>query len=151
MAEYTVTRSATIQAPADRLHSLVDDLRAWQQWSPWEGVDPDLSRTYTGPERGVGARYEWSGNRKAGAGSMEIEESTPERVAIDLSFTAPFKARNPTSFTFVEHEGATTVTWSMRGEHRGFTGLIARAMRIETMVGKDFERGLASLRTVAEG
>ena len=39
-----------------------------------------LQRDYTGPDRGVGAHYAWSGNRKAGTGNMEIVESTVPRV-----------------------------------------------------------------------
>ena len=51
--------------PGRRLHQ-------WTRWSPWEDVDPDLHRAYSGAEEGVGAVYAWSGNRKAGAGRMEI-------------------------------------------------------------------------------
>jgi hypothetical protein len=74
MAGYTVERSITVNAPSPRVHGLVDDFHNWVLWSPWEDVDPDLRRTYKGPGSGVGARYEWSGNRKAGAGSMDITD-----------------------------------------------------------------------------
>src|SRR4051794_33134823 len=72
VSDFELSRSTSIQAPVGTLHALVDDFHEWVAWSPWEGVDPDLQRTYTGPERGVGAAYAWTGNRKAGQGSMEI-------------------------------------------------------------------------------
>ena len=97
MADFEVVRSTTIGAPPERVHGLIDDLRAWRAWSPWEDVDPALRREYSGPESGVGARYAWEGNRKAGKGSMEILESTPERVQLGLTFEKPWKATNRSS------------------------------------------------------
>lgn len=105
MAAFSMSRSTTINAPTDRVHGLVDDFRQWQEWSPWEGLDPALERRYSGPAAGVGSRYHWSGNRKAGEGEMEIVESTPSRVAVDLQFLKPFKARNLTSFDLEQAGG----------------------------------------------
>ena len=78
---------------------------AGPSWSPWEDLDPALERTYTGPDHGVGARYAWSGNRKAGRGSMEITDSSPEAVGITLEFLKPFKSTSQTRFVF-EPSGA---------------------------------------------
>ena len=77
MAEFSLSRSIRVQADAARVHGLVDDFREWQRWSPWEGLDPDLNRDYSGPDRGVGSTYHWSGNKKAGEGEMRITGSTP--------------------------------------------------------------------------
>ena len=65
---YTVTRTTTIEAPAERVHALVNDFHEWPKWSPWEDLDPQLRRTYSGPDAGVGATYAWEGNKKAGQG-----------------------------------------------------------------------------------
>ena len=73
---FTVERSATVDAPAESIYPHIADFHRWTSWSPWEGVDPDLRRSYTGPESGIGAKYAWSGNRKAGRGSMEIVRAT---------------------------------------------------------------------------
>jgi len=69
---YTVERSTTIDAPPERIYQHVANFHSWRDWSPWEGVDPDLRRTYSGPDIGSGATYAWAGNRKAGEGRMEI-------------------------------------------------------------------------------
>jgi len=149
MSTYSVTRSTVIPAPAKDVFPLVNDFREWPKWSPWEALDPDMQRTYSGAESGTGAKYAWSGNRKAGAGNMEITESRePEVIRIRLEFTKPFPGVNPTTFTFEPEGGGTRVTWSMAGEHKGIGKLFGLFMNLDKMVGRDYEKGLASLASV---
>jgi hypothetical protein len=149
MSTYSVTRSTVIPAPAKDVFPLVNSFREWPKWSPWETVDPDMQRTYSGAESGVGAKYAWSGNRKAGAGNMEIVESQePDVIRLRLEFTKPFAAVNPTTFTFVPEGGGTRVTWTMTGEHKGIGKVFALFMNMDKMVGGDFEKGLSSLASV---
>jgi Polyketide cyclase / dehydrase and lipid transport len=151
MADFEVVRSTTIAAPADRVHGLIDDFHAWRAWSPWEDVDPELRRDYSGAESGVGAHYAWEGNRKAGKGSMEIVGSTPERVDVRLSFERPWKATNAVAFELArEGDGATAVTWRMRGSNKGFAALFAKVYSMDRLLGKDFEKGLARMKGAAE-
>jgi ribosome-associated toxin RatA of RatAB toxin-antitoxin module len=146
MSTYEVRRSAVIPAPAEDVFPLVNSFHEWTAWSPWETVDPGMSRRYFGSESGVGAGYEWSGNRKAGSGTMEIVESVPSReIKVRLQFTKPFKALNPTSFTFTPAPGGTEVSWVMTGENKGAAKLFALFMNMDKLVGSDFERGLKSL------
>ncbi|GAB7004612.1 SRPBCC family protein [Nocardioides sp. AN3] len=149
---FAITRSLVIDAPQERLHELIDDFHQWRAWSPWEDLDPDLQRTYEGPESGVGARYLWKGNRRAGSGSMEITGVAPDRVDVRLVFTAPWQADNKVSLVFTPaQERGTDVTWTMTGEHvGGVRGLVMRLMPLDKMVGRDFEKGLARLKAVAE-
>src|SRR4051794_26683622 len=108
MSTYEVSRSAVIPAPAQDIFPLVNSFREWTKWSPWEAVDPAMERSFSGSESGVGAKYAWSGNRKAGAGTMEILESDePGGIKIRLEFTKPFKAVNPTSFSFAPSASGT--------------------------------------------
>lgn len=146
MSTFSVTRNALINATAAELFALVNNFHSWTQWSPWETVDPDMERTYSGQESGVGAKYAWKGNSKAGSGTMEIVETTvPERINIRLEFTKPFKAVNPTTFTFVPEGTGTRVTWAMTGESKGIAKVFALFMNMDKMVGTDFEKGLAQL------
>jgi hypothetical protein len=150
MSTYTVTRSALIPAPAKDVFPLVNSFREWTKWSPWESVDPTMGRTYSGPEAGVGAKYAWSGNRKAGSGNMEIVGAQePDSINIRLEFTKPFAAVNPTTFTFIPEGNGTRVTWTMNGEHKGIGKVFALFMNMDKMVGGDFEKGLASLSSAA--
>lgn len=150
MGTFVVERDTTVQAPPAVVHALVDDFHEWRAWSPWEDVDPDLQRTYTGPERGVGAHYAWRGNRKAGEGSMEITGSTPERVDVDLEFLKPFAARSRVTLLLRPAADGTHVTWRMTGEQKGLMGLVGKVVPMDRLVGKDFEKGLARLKAAAE-
>jgi hypothetical protein len=149
---FTITRSLRIQATPARLHELVDDFHEWRAWSPWEDLDPALERTYSGPQSGIGAHYAWSGNKKAGSGSMEITGLAPDRVDIRLVFTSPWQADNQVALILTPAEGAgTDVTWTMAGEHAGgVRGLVMRLMPMDKLVGRDFEKGLARLKALAE-
>lgn len=149
MAEFSLSRSIRVQADAARVHDLVDDFREWQKWSPWEGLDPDLNRDYTGPDRGVGSTYHWSGNKKAGEGEMRITESTPTSVVVDLQFLKPFKASNVTTFALTPVGDATDVTWTMTGTRSAIMGLMGKLV-FDKAIGADFEKGLASLKREAE-
>ena len=150
MAEFTYVRETHIAADPARVHALINDFRNWQQWSPWEGLDPDLHREYSGPEQGVGAHYAWRGNRRAGEGSMEIVSSNPQQIGIRLAFLKPWKAQNDVTFAIVPDNGGSDVAWTMTGENNGMAALFAKIFNMEKMLGKDFEKGLAQLKTTAE-
>jgi hypothetical protein len=146
----------SVAAEPARLHALVNDFHEWPRWSPWEDIDPGMQRTFSGAEAGVGARYAWAGNRKAGEGSMEIRGSTPGRIDIELAFVKPFKSTSHVDLTFTPTdagEGAssgTDVAWRMTGEHKGLAKLVFRFMSMDKLVGPDFEKGLAQLKALAE-
>ena len=150
-APILVERSAVVRADAASVHALIDDFHQWVKWSPYEGVDPDLKRTYTGPDAGVGASYAWSGNRKAGAGTMTITESIPQRrIVLDLAFTKPFENRNVTTFLLEPVADGPRVTWRMSGKQNKLFALIGKVFSMDKLVGPDFEKGLRQLATVAE-
>ncbi len=150
MSTFEVTRSATVQADPASLHALINDFHEWTKWSPWEDVDPDLQRTYSGADSGVGAKYAWSGNRKAGQGSMKITSSTPEQIGVELKFLKPFKASNDVTFTLSPNGNGTEVTWRMSGEQKGVAAIFGKIVSMDKLVGKDFEKGLARLKANAE-
>ena len=148
---FRVERSAVIAAPADASFRLVNDFHLWNRWSPFEKLDPNLNRTFSGAESGVGARYAWSGNSKAGAGSMVITESVPAtRIALDLHFLKPFETTNLTEFTFDPAPGGVKVTWAMSGNNTTAGKVIALVASMDKMVGASFAEGLANLKSVAE-
>jgi hypothetical protein len=150
MGSYEVVRTTTIAADPARVHALLDDLRQWQAWSPWEGLDPALERTYTGPDRGVGAQYAWRGNRKAGQGHMEVTGSAPDRIDVDLVFMKPFDSASKVSFLLAPVAAGTEVTWRMTGEQKGLWAVLGKVVPMDRLIGKDFEKGLAQLKTAAE-
>ncbi|WFG43622.1 SRPBCC family protein [Pseudonocardia alni] len=149
MSSYVVERRTTVDAPADRIHGLVADFHEWPAWSPWEDLDPDLRREYSGAARGVGARYAWSGNRKAGRGTMEIVGDDPDRVEVRVAFEKPFRSTSTSTFRFTTAAGGTEVVWSLAGEQSGLAALLGRLVPMDRLLGGDLEQGLTRLRTAA--
>jgi len=148
---YTVERSTRIDAPPTQVYEQIADFHNWAQWSPWEDIDPDLHRSYSGAASGAGAVYGWSGNRKAGQGRMKIIDAVkPSRIRIDLIFEKPWKARNDTVFTIAPEGSGARVTWSMTGRKTLMTKLMGIFKSMDDLVGPDFEKGLARLKATAE-
>ena len=147
---FEVKRNTVINAPAPTIQQLIDDFREWPKWSPWEDIDPEMNRDYSGADSGKGAAYAWSGNRKAGSGRMEITGAEPGRVDLDLDFTAPMKTQNRLAFDLTPKGAATEVTWTMTGTQTGIWKLIGKIYPMDKLVGKDFDKGLARLKTAAE-
>ncbi|MFT4187869.1 MAG: SRPBCC family protein [Aeromicrobium sp.] len=142
---FTVERSRVIAASPETIAPLIADLRAWQRWSPWEGIDPDLQREYSGAESGAGAEYHWKGNKKAGEGHMTVTAAEPRRVEIRIDFLTPFKSTNHSVFTLTPEGDGTKVVWSMTGPRPLLMRLFSILINPEKFVGPDFEKGLASL------
>ncbi len=147
---YTITRTTTIEAPPATVRAQLVDFRRWVDWSPWEGLDPDMRRTYTGPATGVGAAYAWEGNKKAGAGTMRVVRDEPGVVAVELAFTRPFPAHNTVEFLLAPAGDGTQVSWVMHGELALLMRLFSVVKSMDSMMGPDFERGLAALKRVSE-
>lgn len=151
-AEFRIVRERVIPAPPAALFEHVNDLRKWEDWSPWAKLDPTMKQTYDGPPAGPGAAYSWAGNAKAGQGKMTILESRPnDHVRIRLEFLKPITATNTAEFEFHPDGAGTRVVWTMTGRN-GFMGkLFDTLMNMDKLVGRDFEKGLTNLQTVTEG
>ena len=149
--DYRLTRSTVIAAPAARVFSHVNDLRQWDDWSPWAKLDPNAKVTFEGPGAGPGATFRWDGNDKVGAGMMTITESKPnERVATRTDFVKPFAGTSNADFVFSQVGDRTNVIWTMAGTHTFIGKAICMVYSMEQMLGPEFEKGLAQLKQVAE-
>ncbi|HZF20216.1 MAG TPA: SRPBCC family protein [Burkholderiales bacterium] len=148
---FRVQRAASIKAPPEKVFALLNDFQRWEAWSPWEKKDPAMKRTFSVVTSGKGAQYAWEGNKEVGQGRMEIAESVPpSKVAIKLDFVKPFEAHNTVEFTLDPKGDATNLTWAMLGDTPYLAKIIHVFIDMDKMVGKDFETGLANLKTLAE-
>ena len=148
---FRIQRAAVMNVPAEKIFPLIADFHQWLDWSPWEGRDPALKRTYSGTERGKGAVYAWDGNKNVGSGRMEILESaTPSTIVIKLDFFKPFEGHNTAEFTMSPQGGATMVNWVMHGPASFMSKVMQVFINLDRMIGKDFEQGLANLKEFAE-
>ena len=147
---FRVQRVVLINAPSDKVFPLINDIKAWTVWSPYEKKDPAMKRTYGAVTAGKGATYAWEGNKDVGQGSMEILESTPQKVVIKLDFLKPFEAHNTAEFLLAPKGGTTDVTWAIYGPSPYMSKVIGTFMNIDDLIGRDFEKGLADLKAAAE-
>lgn len=143
-------RKIVINASPAEVQAVLNDLRSGEKWSPWEKKDPEIKRTYSGAENGVGAIYEWDGDHNVGKGRMEIIESTPEKVVTKLNFIEPFEGENTGEFLLVPQGKATEVTWAMYGPQPYFAKLMSVFINCEKMVTREFDAGLADLKKLLE-
>jgi Polyketide cyclase / dehydrase and lipid transport len=148
---FRVERRARINAPADIVFNQINDLRAWEAWSPWQKKDPAMKQTYSGPDTGVGATQAWEGNSQVGKGQMTIIASeSVSKVDLLLAFEKPFKARNTVELTLKPDSEGTEVIWAMHGPANLMAKVMDLLMNMDRMCGRDFEAGLANLKTICE-
>lgn len=148
---FRVERSIAINAAPEKIFALVNDFRIWRQWSPWENIDPNLKRSYSGAASGVGAVYAWEGNKEIGSGRMEILNTAPStQIIIQLDFIEPFSARNTAEFNFKQIDAVTEVVWTMHGSNSYMHKLMGLFFSMDKMVGSSFETGLMNLKNIAE-
>lgn len=148
---FRVERSATITAPPEKIFAFINDFNQWRVWSPWEKKDPGMQRMFGSTVSGKGATYAWEGNKEVGQGSMEITESVASsKIALKLEFIKPFVASNTVDFTLASSGDTTSVRWCMQGPTPFMMKIFHVFMDMDKMVGRDFEAGLADLKTIAE-
>jgi uncharacterized protein YndB with AHSA1/START domain len=148
---FRVERTATIKADPGKVFSHINDFHNWAAWSPFEKLDPNMQTTFSGAASGKGAVYEWKGNSKAGAGRMEILDSTPpSKIVIKLDFLKPFEGHNTSEFTMSPRGNTTEVSWAVYGPSPFMMKIMHVFMNMDQMMGKDFATGLANLKTVSE-
>ena len=133
-----------IDAPLDRVHTIIRDFKIWPKWSPWLIAEPNATLTYQPDGNG----YSWRGNI-VGAGNVTVtREDGKNAIFYNLQFFKPFKSLNKTSFLLEQHGTQVQVTWTMDGSLPFFLFFLKNM--IVTMTGMDFERGLKMLKDLVE-
>lgn len=147
---FRVERATSIKAPPEKIHPFLNDFRQQVVWSPWEKKDPAMKRAFSGAESGKGSVYEWDGNKDIGKGRIEITESSPSKITMKLDFLDPFEAHNMAEFTLAPKGETTDVTWAIFGPMPYISKVLTMFCDMDSMIGKEFEAGLADLKTLAE-
>ena len=143
-------RRIDIKASPEKIAGVLNDLKKGILWSPFEQIDPNGKRTFSGADSGVGAAYDWDGNNKAGAGRMVILESTPTKIVLSLDFFRPFRASNKVDFIMDPHGDTTTLIWAMYGPNPFMGKVMSIFIDCEKMITGDFDKGLANLKALLE-
>jgi carbon monoxide dehydrogenase subunit G len=148
--DFVVSRSIDVKAKPEKIFPLVNDFHEWAKWSPYEHMDANLKKTFSGSPKGVGAIYQYEGE-KTGMGIMEITQiQEPNQIEANLSFIKPMKAENIAKFHFVDNDGSTKVTWSMSGKYGFMSKVVSIFLDLDKLVGKDFEKGLENIKGIVE-
>jgi hypothetical protein len=146
-----VKRSIIISAPAAFPFAEINDLRKWQEISPYAKDDPAAKYTIAGQAAGVGSTLDWAGNAKVGTGRITITDSRPdELVRFKFEFFKPWYCTNTTDFTFRPAGSETEVTWAMSMKNNFIAKASGLVMNMDKMMGESFEAGLVNLKNLAE-
>jgi len=147
--KYTLSRTVTVNAPAEKIYALVADPRGWKQWSAWNQRDPAMAIEYSGPASGAGAVCAWK-SKSQGDGRMTFTTAVaPRRLGYELFFP-DFNSTSTGEFRLEANGGATQVTWTMDGDMGRNPIYRWMGLFMDKMVGPDFDAGLANLKALAE-
>jgi uncharacterized protein YndB with AHSA1/START domain len=146
---FTVSRNASIDAPADKIYALLADPKRWREWSVWLQRDPAMTVTYEGPDSGVGAKWAWK-SKSEGDGAMTFKEAKAnQELGYELYF-ADFGTTSSGKFLLTPDGTRTRVTWTMNGNMGSNPLFRWMTLMADGMVGKDFDASLSGLKAVAE-
>ena len=144
-------RTTTIAAKPATVYAVLNGFKQFNKWSPWEGLDPNVKQTITGPLVGVGARQAWeSADPNVGSGSQEIIATEPDKsIRLKLVF-AGFDSDNTATYLLTPEGDGTKLVWRYDSHFKGH--IVGRyfGLLLDSMLGPDYEKGLASLKTLVE-
>ena len=149
---YRVERSVSVQATPEKVFAVLSDFRQFEHWSPWEKHDSAMQKEFSGEPGEVGSSYSWSGNKKVGQGQMTVVDVQPNQgVDLRLEFFKPFASICTARWAVATEGDHTIVTWTMRGKNSTFMNkLFALLLNVPKMLARDFDAGLARLKTHCE-
>jgi DNA gyrase inhibitor GyrI/ribosome-associated toxin RatA of RatAB toxin-antitoxin module len=140
---YRIRRGLVINAPVKQVFAAIRDLKTWPAWSPWLLHEPDATTTFSKSSSQEGGYYAWDGDL-VGAGKLTHLKINPESsIDQQIEFIRPFKSLNQVNWYFEPRNGSTAIEWEMIG----CTPFLFRFMakRIEPMISRDYDLGLALL------
>ncbi|MEO1009894.1 MAG: SRPBCC family protein [Bacteroidota bacterium] len=149
---YDVSRSIEISKPKNEIFNYLKSLKKMDEWSPWAKKDPNMEKKFMGTDGEVGATSYWNGNKDVGEGEQEITKIVEgQRVESELRFLKPWKSTSDCYMDVADSgNGTTKVTWGFSGKNKFPMSIMMLFMSMDKMVGKDFEEGLTSLKSILE-
>jgi len=148
-SQYRVERQVTINAPIDSVFNNALDLNTVLLWNPWTALDSAAVNTVTGTGNDIGDTWKWDGEI-VGIGQMtNMEIDTNKSIIRKLEFTQPEMAASTIIWKFSEAQDGVRAVWINEGEAEYPMGRYFGLM-MDSMLGSDFEKGLASLKALTE-
>lgn len=149
---YQVSRSIVIDKPKEIVYPYLKMIKNQDHWSPWKQKDPNMEQKYTGTDGEVGFKAYWKGNKEVGEGSQMIKAMVEnERIDTYMVFLKPWKSESDGYYILEDAgPGQTKVVWGFKGKNKFPATLFMLFYTMDKVVGKDFEEGLQSLKTILE-
>jgi len=149
---YEVNRSITINKPVSEVFRYLKHIKNQDHWSPWKKKDPNMKQEFVGTDGEIGFISKWEGNKEVGTGEQEIlgiEHN--QQITSELRFFKPWKSVSK-AYLKVEEVDAnqTNVIWGFTGNNPVPMNIFMLFFNFEKSVGKDFEEGLESLKSILE-
>lgn len=142
-----ISKSLTIEAPANYVFNIVNDFKTNPEWNPWVQDDPEMKLSYGAKTSGVGASYSWT-SKASGNGSASYT-NVVENKSIEALLN--FDGMDPSKYSFnFEPKGPneTEVTWSMDTRFGFPFNVFAPVFKY--MINKSYKKGLKNLEKMAE-
>ncbi len=147
---YVVNRTTLVNAPDSVIYKNIANFNNFYQWNPWAKMEPSAKVKFSGTPLQPDHLYEWKG-KETGSGYMKILTVIPNRqVDMELKFLEPFESVADTKFDIAPEGNGNKVTWTMSSEHNMLTQWMCVFKSMDSMIGKDFENGLRSLKKQSE-
>lgn len=143
--------SIEVEASASSVFGEVINFPSWGNWSAWDKMDPDMKKEFSEEFGVVGSFSAWeSENPNVGAGRQEVVEIREnEYMKVEMTFRDWGDAVNYASFTLVEEDGKTNVTWAYEGAETPFYMNFFNSL-MEPMVRESYKSSLESLKELVE-
>ena len=149
---FHVERSIIVQKPLEETFQFLKFVKNQDHWSPWKQKDPHMKQSYEGTDGEVGFVARWEGNKDVGVGEQEITRIVNNTtVETQLRFFKPWKSQSDAYITVEPvSESETRVLWGFMGVSKPPSNIFFLFFNMDKSVGKDFEEGLAKLKTYLE-
>ncbi|PIF46440.1 polyketide cyclase/dehydrase/lipid transport protein [Chryseobacterium sp. 52] len=146
-------KSITINAPAEKVWRHTNTLKAMDQWSPWNDIDPGMKKNWTGTTGQPGEKLCWASEKdEAGKGCQEIKkiDAAGKRIDTDIQFLAPYKREAGSYVKIVQEGNGSKVTWGFTSKIPFPFTVMKVFMNMENAIGKDYQKGLLRLKDLSE-
>ena len=145
-------KSVSIHASPDKVWSNTNSLKAMDQWSPWNKLDPNMKKNWTGNTGQAGEKNCWEGNEDAGKGCQKVVKVDAANRKIDtkIVFLTPYESESTSSVIVVPEGSGSKATWTFDTEIP-YPWTVTKLMyNLEEMIGKDYTEGLNNLKKISE-
>lgn len=146
-----VVRNTSISANPTTVYNIVNDLKTYDGWMPWNKIDSAMTKEYGPTTTGEGAWYTWkSDNKNVGEGKITITESVPAKIVKTRIDFKGFDNPGLSGWELTDKNGSTDISWYMDSDmgKNPYGHIIGLFM--DKMIGSDFEKGLTDLKKLAE-